>query len=91
MWDNTEVLSDGAWIAETLRKGTLLMVCDGSYPTNLDQNRETATRGIQFTDIYIYTWGYLTTTPQVQNEYISELTGLYTISALFKYMPQLYF
>ena len=57
-------------------KGTLIMVCDGSYKTNLDENRGFVACVINCTDIYGYAWGSLTTTYQVENEYIPEITGL---------------
>ena len=66
------------------------MVFDGSYQSNLDANRGAEEWGIQCTDADRYIQGYLPTTSQVENAYISELTGLYLILTLFESMCQLY-
>ena len=63
-------------------KGTLIIVCYGSYQPNLDYNIKEVTWGIHCTDTEIYEWGYLLTTSQVVNSHISELTGIYPILAL---------
>ena len=39
MWDKTEVLLYGSWIAYAIRKGNIIMVCDESYQFNLDDIR----------------------------------------------------
>ena len=61
---------------------TLILVFDGSYKPDMDDNIETAAWVIQCTDTYIYAWGSLPTISQVENSYITELTGLYAILTL---------
>ena len=55
------------------------MVCDGSYHTNMDDNRGAASWGMHCKDMERYVWGSLPTTPQVENKYRSELIRLYGI------------
>ena len=69
IWQNIEVISDGAWDAVGIRKGTLMMVCDGSFQPNLDENRGAAKWVIHCTDTYRYAWGFFPTTPNVENIY----------------------
>ena len=38
MQENKEGLLDGACIEEAIRKGDLIMICDGSYQPNLIDN-----------------------------------------------------
>ena len=66
------------------------MVCGGQYQPNLDENIGAVAWGIHCKDIDRYTWGSLPKTSQVENTYISELTGLYEILSILKYMCQLY-
>ena len=47
------------------------MVFDESYQSNLDENRGAEAWGILCTDTDRYTQGYLPTTSQVENSYIS--------------------
>ena len=79
MWDKIEGLANGKWIRVAIRRGNLLIVCDGSYQPNMDENRGETAWVIHCNDTDIYTWGSLTTTSQVATAYISELTGLYAI------------
>ena len=62
-------MTDGEWIAVEIRKGTLTMVCDELYQTNLDENRGVTLWGIHCTDTGRYSWVSLTTTSQVSNSY----------------------
>ena len=61
---------------------TLIMVFDGSYKPDMDDNIETLAWLIQCTDKDRYAWGSLPTISQVENSYITELTCLYAILAL---------
>ena len=62
MSEKTEVLSDKTWISVAIRKGTIIVVCDGSYQTNFDGNRGAAAWEIHCKDTDRYTRGSLTTT-----------------------------
>ena len=53
------------------KKGDIFMVFDESYQSNLDENRGAEAWGILCTDTDRYTQGYLPTTSQVENSYIS--------------------
>ena len=64
MWDKTEVLLYGSWIAYAIRKGNIIMVCDESYQFNLDDIRGKEASGIHCTDTDRYTLVPLTTTTQ---------------------------
>ena len=46
---------------------TIVVVCYGSYQTNIGDNRGEGAKGIHRTDTYRCTWGSLTTTYQVSN------------------------
>ena len=66
------------------------MVFDGCYQPNLDDNIGAVAWGIHCTDTYRYAWGYLPSSSQVENAYISELTGLYEILSTLESVCQLY-
>ena len=39
MWEKIDGLANGKWIRVAIRRGNLLIVCDGSYQPNMDENR----------------------------------------------------
>ena len=67
--DVGEYISIIIWIiiAVVIRKINLIMVCDGSYQPNLDDNREAATWGVHCIDTDRFAWLSLPTTLQVVN------------------------
>ena len=65
MWKEISVLSDGECVSVVIRKGTLIIVCDGLYYTNLYDNIRSEAWVIHCTDTDRNAWGPLLKTSQV--------------------------
>ena len=50
-----------------ISKGVLIMVCDGLYQTNMDDNKGDTVWGIKCKDMDRKSWGSFTTTTKVDN------------------------
>ena len=89
MLENIEGLSGDLCISVEISKGTIIMVCTGSYHPSLGGNRGASVWVIHCTYTDIYPCLSLHTTSQVDNSNRSELTGIYSIVALLESVCQL--
>ena len=82
VWRHMQGVDDGAWIAESIQNNTLLLVCDGSYQPQLDENLGSAGWKLYCEASHRWACGALQSPGTIANAYRSELTGLYACLAL---------
>ena len=82
VWKHFSIENNGEWLADAIRGGTAILVCDGSYQPKLSTSTGAAAWTIECTATNKRTMSVLPSTTRVANAYRSELVGLYASLAL---------
>ena len=77
LWDNVQVDEDGSWLPDAIRRGTIALVCDGSYQPIFSYDRGGAAWILECSTAQQRVIGYLPTTSGISSAYRAELGGIY--------------
>ena len=77
LWDNIQVYGDGSWLPNAISRGSITLVCNGSYQPILSHDRGGAALIIECNITHQRVTGYIPTTSGTSSAYRAELTGIY--------------